>query len=154
MKTRNQGIVLLCGGVAGVLLGSSVAAGGARGMAPVSSCRNDADCGDGVYCNGQERCLHVGARNALTGANARGCAAASNTPCAGTGLACFEIQRRCAVLPVDADGDGHASIATGGDDCDDGDASRYPGNPERSDPRAPNQDSAPPPFHNKHKDPT
>jgi hypothetical protein len=28
----------------------------------------------------------------------------------------------------DADGDGHAAIACGGDDCDDGDAGRFPGN--------------------------
>ena len=37
------------------------------------------------------------------------------------------------VLPVDADGDGHASIETGGDDCDDTDASVYPGAPELCD---------------------
>jgi len=85
-------------------------------MAPVSSCRNDGDCDDGVYCNGQERCLHVGATNALTGANARGCAAASNTPLRRNGPRVLrESSGGCAVFPVDADGDGHASIATGGD---------------------------------------
>ena len=31
---------------------------------------------------------------------------------------------------VDADGDGHASIASGGDDCNDADASTYPGAPD------------------------
>jgi hypothetical protein len=31
---------------------------------------------------------------------------------------------------VDADGDGHPSIASGGDDCDDQDSMRYPGNAE------------------------
>lgn len=34
---------------------------------------------------------------------------------------------------VDADGDGHASPATGGDDCDDADPAAYPGAPERCD---------------------
>jgi hypothetical protein len=36
--------------------------------------------------------------------------------------------------PVDADGDGHASIDSGGDDCDDMDPKRYPGNTEIGDP--------------------
>jgi large repetitive protein len=31
------------------------------------------------------------------------------------------------ITPVDADGDGHASVETGGDDCDDGNAGVYPG---------------------------
>lgn len=31
---------------------------------------------------------------------------------------------------IDADGDGHASYADGGDDCDDSDPDRYPGNTE------------------------
>lgn len=35
----------------------------------------------------------------------------------------------------DADGDGHNATASGGDDCDDSDASRYPGNPERANTR-------------------
>jgi hypothetical protein len=34
----------------------------------------------------------------------------------------------------DADGDGHMAIACGGDDCDDNDPNRFPGNPEVCDP--------------------
>jgi hypothetical protein len=40
----------------------------------------------------------------------------------------------------DADGDGHASIANGGDDCDDRDANRYPGNMEVDDPAGHDED--------------
>jgi len=36
----------------------------------------------------------------------------------------------CAGAGGDADGDGHSSIACGGDDCDDDDANRFPGNLE------------------------
>lgn len=36
----------------------------------------------------------------------------------------------CVAPPDDCDGDGHASIARGGDDCDDQDPRRYPGNVE------------------------
>lgn len=39
---------------------------------------------------------------------------------------------RCEDNP-DADGDGHAAVKCGGDDCDDGDRNRYPGNPEQCD---------------------
>ncbi len=35
-----------------------------------------------------------------------------------------------AQCPVDADGDGHISVACGGDDCDDTDGSIFPGAPE------------------------
>lgn len=37
------------------------------------------------------------------------------------------------VTPVDADGDGHYSLETGGDDCDDADDTVYPGAPELCD---------------------
>jgi len=43
----------------------------------------------------------------------------------------------------DADGDGHASAATGGDDCDDSDANRYPGNTEVGDTRGHDEDCDP-----------
>lgn len=40
----------------------------------------------------------------------------------------------------DADGDGHARIECGGDDCDDGDPARYPGNVEVCDTRDRDED--------------
>lgn len=49
-------------------------------------------------------------------------------------------------VPVDSDGDGHASRATGGDDCDDGDRDVHPGAAERcGDGRDSNCDGADPP---------
>lgn len=51
---------------------------------------------------------------------------------------CDEAGRRCVAdcgAVTDADGDGHESIDCGGDDCDDADPDRYPGNPERCDDR-------------------
>jgi len=44
------------------------------------------------------------------------------------------------VVPVDNDGDGHASIETGGDDCNDNDPNRFPGNTEVCDPAAHDED--------------
>lgn len=43
----------------------------------------------------------------------------------GTGAAMAQTPQQ-----VDADRDGHDTIASGGDDCDDQDATRYPGNVE------------------------
>lgn len=47
---------------------------------------------------------------------------------------------------VDADGDGHASAASGGDDCDDSDANRFPGNAEVGDSRGHDEDCDPTTF--------
>ncbi len=43
----------------------------------------------------------------------------------------------------DADGDGHAARECGGDDCDDSDRNRYPGNPEQCDARGHDEDCNP-----------
>jgi hypothetical protein len=51
-----------------------------------------------------------------------------------------------AALAVDADGDGHHSIDTGGDDCDDTDPDRYPGNVEICDVRDRDEDCNPETF--------
>lgn len=93
-------------------------------------CDIDADCDNGVGADGAERCLPVARK--IDGQRLRQCQA-------GRPLACPQGQRpsddgrRCQPLPlqrIDADGDGHYSEATGGDDCDDGNSNRYPGNIE------------------------
>jgi hypothetical protein len=65
------------------------------------------------------------------------------SPC-GEDELCNEAERRCegavCVGDADADGDGSDSLACGGDDCDDDDPGRYPGNPEVCDPEGVDED--------------
>ncbi len=75
-----------------------------------TACSRDAECDDGAYCNGAERC-------------AGGMCAPGTSPCAGT---CDEAADRCMACMDDADGDGSIAEACGGDDCDDSDARRSP----------------------------
>ena len=49
-------------------------------------------------------------------------------------------------LAVDADGDGHRSVSSGGDDCDDRDPNRFPGNTEVCDDRHHDEDCNPETF--------
>ena len=91
-----------------------------------SMCTTNADCSDGLYCTGIERCDPT---NALS--DARGCVAPGD-PCL-SGQECSEAETRCVTVDCsagDADGDGVTSIDCGGEDCDDGDGDRFPGNPE------------------------
>ena len=83
-------------------------------------CTIDADCSDGVFCSGEERCV-------------AGVCESGRPPCPAP-LLCDEAGGVCQSpgcdTAEDADGDGHPAIACGGDDCDDANADRYPGNPE------------------------
>ncbi len=91
-----------------------------------ASCRADDECDDRAYCNGDEHCMPADAR-----ADAFGCVAGTS-PCL-AGQACDEAHAECTTicgLTRDADGDGAIAIACDGDDCDDADARRRPGNLE------------------------
>lgn len=86
-------------------------------------CALHSDCDDGVFCNGTEICDPGAA-----GANAVGCApgpAACEAP-----FTCNESTNSCIIGCDDADSDGHGGLDCGGDDCDDADAERFPGNTE------------------------
>lgn len=105
----------------------------------ITKCSTDAQCNDGVYCNGAERCAPTD-----PGAARSGCVAGA-PPCR-PGEDCLEAEDRCRVGPCDipdADGDGHAAAVCGGDDCDDQDANRYPGNIEICDAEGNDEDCDP-----------
>ena len=80
----------------------------------------DEACDDGLFCNGRERCEP-----------SIGCVSGEE-PCMPT-QTCDEERDRCLTLcdiTPDADGDGRSSTDCAGDDCDDADPRRFPGNTE------------------------
>ena len=95
----------------------------------------DQSCSVGVFCNGVERCSGTG--------SAAVCVA--GTPPCGAGQRCNEGSDRCETSCVDPDhdGDGHASVRCGGDDCDDRDVTRYPGRQEVCDAAGHDEDCDP-----------
>ncbi|UJR82608.1 putative metal-binding motif-containing protein [Sandaracinus amylolyticus] len=103
-------------------------------------CASDAECSDGRFCNGVERCAPRGA-----GADARGCVPAAEPACA-IGQACDEDADRCTTMCAvteDADGDGAIAIDCGGDDCDDSDRHVFPEATEICDPEHVDEDCDP-----------
>ena len=106
-------------------------------------CAIDKDCDDGLFCNGMERCAP-----ASKDANSSGCILASAPPCKSEGL-CEEEAGLCRVEcdeDPDPDGDGSVSILCGGDDCDDSNSNRYPGNTEVCDDEDVDEDCDPTTF--------
>jgi hypothetical protein len=94
-------------------------------------CAADLQCDDHVFCNGVERCMP-----GATTANASGCVAANPASPCGAGQMCNEATDSCETpcdVQGDLDGDGHRAMNCGGDDCDDNDANRFPGNAEHCD---------------------
>lgn len=90
-------------------------------------CARDADCDDGAFCNGTERCAPD-----APAADAAGCVTAGSEPCMAS-QRCDEAEARCVTdcdADADADGDGRDALECGGDDCDDADPNRFPSNPE------------------------
>jgi alpha-tubulin suppressor-like RCC1 family protein len=98
--------------------------GGMGGGASVPKlCQADDECDDGEFCNGREKC-----NPEADAANSKGCVIATSTPCE---EACDEGSDECVSCEEgDVDKDGHKAIACEGDDCDDNDEDRYPGNVE------------------------
>jgi hypothetical protein len=88
----------------------------------VTPCTSHADCDDELFCTGPELCM-PSSPDAL----ANGCLLGA-LPCAAA--SCDEATDMCETGCEDADGDGHPDAACGGDDCDDDDDQRFPGNNE------------------------
>ena len=89
-------------------------------------CTRDSQCNDRSFCNGVERC-----QPGTSGADARGCVADRNPVCRAGQLCNEETDHYVAETACpDRDGDGARAMYCGGDDCDDNDANRYPGNVE------------------------
>jgi hypothetical protein len=99
------------------------------------SCTTDAQCDDGAFCNGDERCDPE-----ADAADEDGCVLAE-APCGGA--LCSEITDACVADCPDNDGDGSAELSCGGDDCDDANPDRAPGLPELCDPDDVDEDCDP-----------
>jgi hypothetical protein len=82
-------------------------------------CRNDEECDNGLFCDGEETCLEGEclAGTAVTCDDSDDC----------TTDRCDEVQADCVFEVRDEDGDGFVDEACGGDDCDDADDTNYPG---------------------------
>ncbi|MBP7682315.1 MAG: hypothetical protein KBB95_10495, partial [Deltaproteobacteria bacterium] len=120
MTTPIARILLLAAVVSGCGEAETSVDAGADADAP---CTNAAGCDDGLFCTGMESCTPDSPL-----ADARGCIAAAAPPCAVA--MCNEAEDICGGCDDDLDGDGARSIACGGNDCDDDDETRFPGNLE------------------------
>ncbi len=112
-------------------------------LAQAAVCRTNAECNDGLYCNGIELCSP-----GYAGADARGCVHGSRISCS-AGRECREMEDSCGPICFDEDGDG---VTTCADDCDDHDAGRYPGKTEICDMHNVDEDCNPATSGNKDDD--
>jgi len=105
-------------------------------------CDNDEMCSDGVYCNGDEVCRDTQ------------CVFGPQRDCSDGVLctidSCSEAAQACRHAAPDLDNDSHtdatcvdAAGAAQGDDCDDNNADRFPGNLESCDPNDVDEDCNP-----------
>ncbi len=119
--------------------------GGAPSSDPVRgedtgvACETDYDCSDGAFCNGVETCFE-------------GTCHLGQPPNCDDGIdctvdSCSHAANNCVFRAPDEDGDGHTDAhclgpddAPLGDDCDDEDPDRYPGNFEVCSPEDPSHD--------------
>jgi len=110
--------------------------GGTDGGAP-TECFTNADCDDGLHCNGEETCDPTASEADPVTHCVAGAAVVCDDGIACTVDECIESSRSCLSEPPDDDSDGHTDGACLdgdgeplGDDCDDSDPGRYPGNLE------------------------
>ena len=92
------------------------------GMDASAVCTSAAQCDDGVFCNGAERCAPTD-----PSADAQGCLGPAAPACM-PDQTCDETASECLSecdVNADADGDGSRAMACGGDDCDDSDTASF-----------------------------
>jgi hypothetical protein len=82
-------------------------------------------CPTGMFCTLDQGCIAAPAC-----ASTADCKAIWNGDVCKTQIACDLPTSLCTFVPLDKDGDGHPPQVCGGDDCDDNDPDRFPGNPE------------------------
>lgn len=128
-------------------------------MAPLASadivyegCRNKQQCNDEVFCNGEEVCHVTRQRNSKGNiVKEVGVCQAGDNPCQ-RGWQCRNAEKECLQPCEDKDGDGYTAIKCGGNDCDDRDPNRFPGNPEICDANGIDEDCDPTTVGNIDKD--
>lgn len=101
-----------------------------RGSCPdhaIALCSTDADCQDGILCNGSERCDPMASTTDSCGCNVALPRCDAFQTCDETSGDCSGTTPPCGEGATDRDEDGHRSAACGGDDCDDNDPERHPG---------------------------
>jgi hypothetical protein len=112
-------------------------------------CQSDEDCADFRFCNGIERCIP-----GYHSADDNGCVHGTASPCSATQICDEEIDKCITDCNInrDADGDGFDALECDGDDCDDTDADRFPGNHERCDEANHDEDCNPETFGDRDRD--
>lgn len=115
------------------------------------SCDDDEECDDELFCNGKERCEGGYCR--------RGTRVDCDDDIACTADSCNEESKSCVSVAPDEDQDGFKDAncldkdgSSLGDDCDDNDALRFPGNPEVCDPEYRDEDCDPTTIGNRDAD--
>lgn len=87
-------------------------------------CARGSDCDNGVFCDGMELCVDAVCVDGTPPCNISASQLCDEGRRVCTGIDCLDESM------ADQDGDGRRSHACGGDDCDDLDPNRFPGNPE------------------------
>jgi hypothetical protein len=103
-----------------------------------NACFTNSDCSDGVFCNGEEVCRKDGQYSRANSPAGNGTCVPGDPPCIGG--KCFEREKSCKAPCEDRDGDGYKAMHCGGNDCDDTDPKRSPGNKEICDSKGIDED--------------